>query len=176
MQQPIGNKKSEIYRVRRSRTILVGRLIVTQGIIIFFHILVRTILTLSIPSEQANVEMLFSINMVFIIIIQSANLYLVLRIIMRWLSEYYIIAKDEIIIKKGFFKINKHAFAIEKVESVNISQSIFGKVFNFGTITIFNPALNQTVHLRNITNPHFYANKIKANFEKSTPLVMQNRM
>jgi hypothetical protein len=47
---------------------------------------------------------------------------------------------------------------MSNVETVTIEQGLLGRVFNFGTLAIFNPVLNQDcLYLEDIPNPHKYA-------------------
>src|SRR4030043_611880 len=53
----------------------------------------------------------------------------------RWLSEF-VITNRRIIIKTGFIARNTFEMNLSKIESVNVDQSVMGRIFNFGSITI----------------------------------------
>lgn len=49
----------------------------------------------------------------------------------------------------------------DNVEKITINQSFIGRIFNFGSIDIFNPLLRTSVNFINIPNPKKYANHIQ---------------
>ena len=53
----------------------------------------------------------------------------------RWLSEF-VITNRRIIIKTGFIARKTFEMNLSKIESVNVDQSVMGRIFNFGSITI----------------------------------------
>jgi uncharacterized membrane protein YdbT with pleckstrin-like domain len=55
--------------------------------------------------------------------------------IMRWSSEF-VITNRRIIIKTGFISRRTFEMNLSKIESVNVDQSFFGRIFGFGSMTI----------------------------------------
>ncbi len=53
----------------------------------------------------------------------------------RW-SDEFVITNKRIIIKTGLFSRQTFEMNLNKIESVNVDQSIFGRMFGYGTITI----------------------------------------
>ncbi len=53
----------------------------------------------------------------------------------RHLSEF-VITNRRIIIKTGFIARNTFEMNLSKIESVNVDQSVSGRIFNYGSITI----------------------------------------
>lgn len=53
----------------------------------------------------------------------------------RW-SDEFVITNKRIICKTGIFSRRTLEMNLNKIESVNVDQSIFGRMFGFGTITI----------------------------------------
>ncbi len=69
----------------------------------------------------------------------------------RWLSEY-VITNRRIIIKTGFIARNSFEMNLSKIESVNVEQSIMGRILNYGSITIIGSGgTRETFH--NIAHP-----------------------
>jgi len=69
----------------------------------------------------------------------------------RWLSEY-VITNRRIIIKTGFIARRTFEMNLSKIESVNVDQSVMGRIFNFGSITIIGSGgTRETFH--NIAKP-----------------------
>lgn len=55
--------------------------------------------------------------------------------IQRSLSEF-VITNRRIIIKTGFIARSTFEMNLSKIESVNVDQSVMGRIFNYGSITI----------------------------------------
>ncbi len=57
-----------------------------------------------------------------------------------------------VIAKKGIIRRSVLEYPIKKIESINIDQSIAGRIFNFGHITITGTG-NQSLRIKNIKAP-----------------------
>jgi len=69
----------------------------------------------------------------------------------RALSEF-VITNRRIIIKTGFIARSTFEMNLSKIESVNVDQSVAGRIFNFGSITIIRTVgTRETFH--NISKP-----------------------
>jgi uncharacterized membrane protein YdbT with pleckstrin-like domain len=69
----------------------------------------------------------------------------------RWLSEF-VITNRRIIIKTGFIARRTVEMNISKIESVNVDQTIIGRILGFGSITIIGTGgTRETFH--NISKP-----------------------
>ena len=75
----------------------------------------------------------------------------ILPAIQRALSEF-VITNRRIIIKTGFIARSTFEMNLSKIESVNVDQSVSGRIFNFGSITIIGTGgTKETFH--NIARP-----------------------
>lgn len=69
----------------------------------------------------------------------------------RWLSEF-VITNRRIIIKTGFIARNTFEMNLSKIESVNVDQSVMGRILNYGSVTIIGSGgTKETFH--NISHP-----------------------
>lgn len=66
----------------------------------------------------------------FIAIIHALSSYL------SYISSVYAITNHRILMKEGFFHSKSMEIFLNKIESVQLSQKIFGKILCYGTITI----------------------------------------
>ena len=80
---------------------------------------------------------------------------------LQWNYNYYILRTKEVIYMTGIIVKQKRSYALDNVQSVSSRQGIFGVLFNFGTITIFSPALKSELQLTEIPNPNAVTMKIK---------------
>lgn len=53
----------------------------------------------------------------------------------RW-SDEFVVTNKRIICKTGLFKRNTFEMNLNKIETVNVDQSVFARLFGYGTITI----------------------------------------
>jgi uncharacterized membrane protein YdbT with pleckstrin-like domain len=69
----------------------------------------------------------------------------------RWLSEF-VITNRRIVIKEGFIARRTFEMNLSKIETVNVDQTVMGRVLNFGSITIIGTGgTRETFH--NIRRP-----------------------
>lgn len=110
---------------------------------------------------------ILSYNIAFFLILVFLKIALSIYVVMRWLTEYYEIWPHAIIYRKGIFwrDQEKHPFA--QMRTVKIEQGIFGKIFGFGTITLYNWYLEENVSMYLIHNPAKYFQIIESLMPKS---------
>ena len=75
-------------------------------------------------------------------------------IVLSWMNNYYEVLPGVLILKKGVFRTISTTFSLSNIEFQRVDQGFLGKIFNFGTIEIFNPLLKQTFWLTNVPFPH----------------------
>ncbi len=69
----------------------------------------------------------------------------------RWLSEF-VITNRRIVIKTGFIARRTFEMNLSKIETVNVDQTVLGRILNFGSITIIGTGgTKETFH--NIARP-----------------------
>lgn len=69
----------------------------------------------------------------------------------RWLSEF-VITNRRIVIKEGFIARRTFEMNLSKIETVNVDQTVMGRLLNFGSITIIGTGgTRETFH--NIARP-----------------------
>jgi len=69
----------------------------------------------------------------------------------RWLSEF-VITNRRVVIKTGFIARRTFEMNLSKIETVNVEQTVMGRILNFGSITIIGTGgTKETFH--NIARP-----------------------
>jgi uncharacterized membrane protein YdbT with pleckstrin-like domain len=69
----------------------------------------------------------------------------------RWLSEF-VITNRRIVIKEGFIARRTFEMNLTKIETVNVDQTVMGRILNYGSITIIGTGgTKETFH--NIARP-----------------------
>lgn len=152
------------HHIRQTVVIPILKLVMIEVIITLISFLTR-FLSFNYLGEILNNLILI----VEILVIQIFNLYLILNVIFSWLSIEYILRNDEIVIREGLIKIKETTYEIANLQSMSINQSLFGRIFNFGTIRLFNPVLKEEIFLEDIPNPNLYGAIIQNNEQQPPP-------
>lgn len=138
--------------VRQSISMLLLRLIVAEilaagGFVLSLLIVVRLVNEVDILS--------FGIPIFLVLVL--TKIFLTVFIVLRWVEEYYKISSEEVVHKRGLIFKEENVNKISHLTSLEINQSFWGRVFNYGTIKMFNWATEKPVLLYLIHNPKKYA-------------------
>lgn len=143
--------------IRQSISFLLLKLVLIEviavvGVIFLYLMVVSTsavdnFLTLSVPSPVVISIFLF---------ITVIKMFIVIFVIIQWLNEYYEITPKEVIHKSGLIYKREERHTLDHLGSLEVQQGIFGRIFNYGTIRLFNWALERNVDLYLIHNPMKY--------------------
>lgn len=141
--------------IRQSITFLVLRILAIEFLAAFSIIVFHTLLLRTEVRDVVGEDILvFNIPLfIFLVILKTAVLIFV---IIQWLNEYYEITTNEIVYRKGliFKKEVRHIF--EHIGSVKLEQGILGRIFNFGTLRLFNWTRENYTYMYLIHNPSKY--------------------
>lgn len=165
MEQPVPEIYS--YPIRTSTAIVVTRVITTQ----LFLAVISLVVTLPIVTFTPVISKYLPILMLYAcitLVIQTINMLVIVTIFLRWISTIYIIRQNEIITQSGIWSIQEHHFATEHTQRVTLKQSLWGKLFNFGTVEVYNPVLGEHLDLCDIPQPKLYASVLKRFESKET--------
>ncbi|WP_405309304.1 PH domain-containing protein [Methanobrevibacter sp.] len=88
----------------------------------------------------------------FFIVILFIIIFIIWQLI-GWYSKEYILTQSRIIIKYGVLSTKKNYMPYAAIQDINTSQSVFGKIFNVGTISLFSAYDNNQMELSAISNP-----------------------
>jgi len=90
------------------------------------------------------------------ILISGFKLTLFIYTIYRWVTEYYEITPYKVIHRKGLFFQKKEMYYFKHISAVNYDQSFFGRMFNYGSLTLHDWELEKDVCLYLVHNPKKY--------------------
>jgi len=84
-----------------------------------------------------NEEVVFETKYHWVIFLTLKSLFTltIYPLLQRYLSEF-VITNRRIIIKTGFIARSTFEMNLSKIESVNVDQSVPGRIFNYGSVTI----------------------------------------
>jgi membrane protein YdbS with pleckstrin-like domain len=146
--------------IRQSISILIIKLITID---IFTAIIIGTLfLTLNVVEIGLSFGLnapytSFTLFGILAVIKISVSIYVVID----WINDYYEITPKEIIHRRGvLFTIEQRA-NFDDVRKIELTQGIFGKIFNCGTIRLYDFRLNKDLEAYLIHNPVRYGKILK---------------
>lgn len=157
--------KKEVIVLRRSIFFLIGAIISIELFFDFAYIalkLIPVVFTFS-PYIQNLIAPLY------VILFIAINILKVIFMIVTafgWIATRYELREGEIRFKYGLIFINEKIYLSTYTQEVTCEQSFFGRLFNYGTIQIFNPVIKEAIYLDSIPNPHKYVEIIKGTLPK----------
>lgn len=145
-------------------TIQVSHLNVRQSIfflivkLLFIEIVVNGIIVLSnIPlaclDSAFGLRSFTSFHSVVFLILSGIKTCLSIFVIFSWLNEYYEVESTRIVHKKGFLFRTEEMFDYSYIIKLGIQQGFWGKLFNYGTISLHERFTNKIYYLYLIHNP-----------------------
>ena len=173
MEEQKNSNQSYSYTVRQSHVLLITRIITAEIIIMLLHYFLRFILDQIFLSLNTKLPLL--VITIEVILIQILNLYILLVAILTWLNKHYIFNPKEVIIKIGIVSTKSTTYEIANLQSMSISQNFIQRIFNFGTIKLFNPVLKEEIYITNIPDPQKYGEIIQQYQPELTPLIRKSK-
>lgn len=152
--------------VRQSISILLLRLIVLEvlaavGIIVAYLVVINILNDINF--------MLFEIPIFLLLVLLKIGL--TVFIVLQWIDEYYKISTEEIIHKRGLIFKQEETNKLIHLTSLEVEQGLWGRIFNYGTIKMYNWSTEKTILLYLIHNPKRYAGILR----KRIPNVDEDR-
>ncbi|GAB4317156.1 MAG: hypothetical protein Kow0019_18130 [Methanobacteriaceae archaeon] len=112
----------------------------------------------------------YIINMIQIPLVEWVTIILYLIIfflviwaiwnLLSWNSTLYRLTNYRIIVRKGLIRRSKAFIHYEKIQDINITQSLMEKIFSSGDIEIFGGHENTRIIMENVPNPDKVENMI----------------
>lgn len=130
--------------------------------IVFILIALVTLVIFSNFGDAATRGLLFSSLVVYLI-----GFLILVKVIasfvacVAWLREYYEIRPQEVIYRRGIITLKEVIFSCKNVQEMEVHQTVLGKIFNFGTVSLYNPVLRERFFLRDISEPNEYCELIE---------------
>lgn len=91
-----------------------------------------------------------------IILLTMVESVLTVFVVLEWVYEYYEISPKGIAHKRGVIFKKVDRYGMQNIKQVTISQGIFGKTLNYGTVTLFDWRLDKCAEMYAIHNPRRY--------------------
>lgn len=84
-----------------------------------------------------------------------------------WTFTKYFLKENKLIVKSGFLTTKFNEIELYKITDKEISINLFGKIFNYGSITLYSRDTNNSLFvIKNIKNPQNTASIIENYIDK----------
>ncbi len=103
-----------------------------------------------IESTQVPITRYFAIAIFVLIMI--VFLYIILKLLI-WTSIKYTITESRVIVEKGIILQKKNYMPFNTIQDVSRSQSLLGKIFSVGTITLYSAYDGKDLELKDVSSP-----------------------
>lgn len=101
--------------------------------------------------SQVNLPLTRYSAIAFFVVILFVILYIIWQLL-GWYSKEYIITDTRVIVQSGVLSTKKNYMPYATIQDINSSQSIIGKLFKIGSISLFSAYDNNLMELSNISN------------------------
>lgn len=155
---------AETYTLRESYFIMGTRILGIEIIFLSLSLLVKFVAEAAMTSFGLSGTNWYYL---FFSLLQIINTLFIISVVLRWAGLMYIIKPNELIIRIGIFNSKAVSYDLSALQAITLIQTWIGKIFNFGTIKLYNPVLKEDIYINNIHNPSRYAEIIKE-YEKRT--------
>jgi uncharacterized membrane protein YdbT with pleckstrin-like domain len=118
-------------------------------------------LVLLILSREATVQSVTMLALASAAVVALVALYLTLRAWFHRLTTETDVTNRRVVHKTGFIQRRTFEMALDKVESVDVDQSIAGRIFNYGNVTIMGVGEGRET-IATIASPLAFRNAITA--------------
>ena len=86
------------------------------------------------------------------VLIMIVILYIILKLLI-WTSIKYTITESRVIVEKGILLQKKNYMPFNTIQDVSRSQSLLGKIFSVGTITLYSAYDGKEMELKDVSSP-----------------------
>ena len=163
--------------IRKSILFLIGELFLCEFFFLGVYI-VFELSTLFINNANTSTLSLLQADWIGILILSGLTMIQMLCvtiIVLQWVNNSYEIRNEDIIHRQGLFRTQENTYAFQNFTAAEVSQSIFGKIFNYGSIKIYNPAIQHQLIMKDITSPLKYSKTITENLAKDSAMVIAQK-
>ncbi|MCL6096610.1 MAG: PH domain-containing protein [Patescibacteria group bacterium] len=160
-------QKHELEPIRGSIVILTARLATALVLFEALHVIAYYILNLGIPLPFGLHRQVAQVLLVLDILKLFAELYFIVNITLSWVNNTYYLTDKHLIQRRGIFRAEEDVFHFDNIRSISISQSIIGKILNYGDIILKTSAsggYQGDVVMSGVANPKKYEDIISKYF------------
>ncbi len=160
------NQYSNNLTIRKSAAVMFIRIVILELLLGILYVLLR--MGLRYLDIQLDTEFsLTPLTLVKSLFFMVAEIGVAGFVILQWINNYYILTSNEIKYITGIISKREMNYSLKNIQSVSFEQGLIGRIFNYGNVKIFSPALQQELFLAEVPNPSQIVENIKEVLEES---------
>ena len=147
--------------VRQTPILLILKLTIVS---LLFDLAFLVVAFISDSLESFNNSMAWNViayDTLFYIILMILQMGIALLLMTIWYRETFSAQEGFLVHRKGLILINEKRHKISTAESVTSSQTLFGKLFGYGTIILKYPNQKELYRLTGIPEPEFFVHLLE---------------
>jgi|GEM_PF-4610394 len=148
-----------IHKIHTSIFVPIVKIIMTGLLAMFIYFLLALAFSSSAVSSAGNPAISQSIILLWTsgaVLLIELVIYIVMVVYMllSWSKHYYVINSQAVLMYDGIIFSKSKSYDMAGVESIEVDQGLIGKIFNFGTLKLFNPRLAKEITFHRIPDPN----------------------
>ncbi len=153
------NSKDNVHIMHKSLTVLLLKGLIAWLMIAVIYLIGGVFISGTNSLSGQNTAILQAVNafwpsVTVSIIVLFLYGALILYITLDWIMNYYILDSKVLVTKHGIIFTKEIGYDLGGLESMEVTQGLFGQLFNFGTLVLTNPLLDKKLKLRYIPDPY----------------------
>ncbi len=158
------SQKTNVLVIRKSPAVMFLRLIIFELVAGALYILLR----LALRAVDIQLDSEFSLSPLALI---KSSFFLLIEVvvagyvILQWLNNYYILTSTEVRYMTGILSKREENYSLKNIQSVSFEQGLIGRIFNYGNVKMFSPALQKELFLTEVSNPKQIVENVKRMIE-----------
>ncbi len=142
--------------IRQSISLLLLKLVSLEiaaalTVLLFFQSF--SLMNLNIWELLLSQQVLFPLYILLVLLKTALTIYLILQ----WLNSYYEITSTHIYHRRGVIFKKEEQYRLVEVTLIETQQSLWGKIFNYGSIALYRRVRSKIMDLNYLHNPLRYS-------------------
>lgn len=148
--------------IRRSVAVFIIRIILLELVFEIIYLSWRTLIHFLPTSLETTLTLNVASLIFFLILVTVIQNILLIIIALNWSRNYYEFRTKDIAQYKGILTNTKQSYEYRDIQSISVHQSILGRMFNYGSVTLYIPTLGHDVHFNEVSNPTGFVALLKS--------------
>ena len=137
--------------LRESLILVVLKLLTLQLIVGILFLLIAAVVYMT--QQLVAIPNPFTFYIISLLLLLLINILTAVGIIASWKNRYYTISPEGVTKHKGILNIKQEKFDCHYVEQITMQQGPLGQMFDFGTVSLYDPVQRHRLFLVNIPDP-----------------------
>lgn len=144
------------YKVRSHVAVLIMKIVVAEIVLASVSFLLNSFM---FSSAESNLDP--KINFFIRFLFLGVSLIIFIYLLLSWNYEYYIISPHSISSNSRIILRKTQNIDVPGIRSIIVNQGLFGRIFNYGTLTLESPLLKENFLIKNVPSPSRHAGLIE---------------